>query len=79
MSVRIRVDRDLCTGHALCHLHGPDVYILDDLGYNATDQQEVPPDLWEQARKGALACPEGAILVVETGPDEVGSAESSAG
>jgi ferredoxin len=74
MNVRIRVDRDLCTGHALCQLHGPDVYVLDDLGYNATDQRDVPPDLWEQARRGALACPEGAIVLEETSRDEDGSA-----
>ena len=77
MNVRVRVDRDLCTGHALCHLHGPDVYVLDDLGYNAIDQPDVPPDLWEQARRGALACPEGAIAIEETSPDEDGSTAPS--
>jgi ferredoxin len=63
--VRIRVDPELCTGHALCQLHGPDVYVLDDLGYNTTSNRAVPPELWEQARKGALACPEGAITIEE--------------
>jgi ferredoxin len=63
--VRIAVDRELCTGHARCHIHGPDVYVLDELGYNATDRRDVPVELWEQARKGALACPEGAIAIEE--------------
>jgi ferredoxin len=64
----------MCTGHALCQLHGPDVYVLDDLGYNTTSNRAVPPELWEQARRGALACPEGAIAIEEDEPGEVGSA-----
>jgi ferredoxin len=72
--VHIRVDPQLCTGHALCHLHGPDVYVLDDLGYNTTNRRDVPAELWEQARRGAQACPEGAIALEETEPDEKSSA-----
>ena len=30
--MRIRVDQERCSGHALCQHHGPDVYVLDDLG-----------------------------------------------
>jgi ferredoxin len=41
----------------------PEVYELDDLGYNVTAVKEVPPGLEEQARKGALACPEQAITI----------------
>jgi ferredoxin len=67
--MRIRVDTQLCTGHALCHQQGPDVYVLNDLGFNETDQIDVPQELWEQARRGALACPEGAIMVEEEGAD----------
>jgi ferredoxin len=63
--VRVRVDENLCSGHALCKRHGPDVYVLDDLGYNRTVNNDVPAALWEQARRGALACPEGAITVEE--------------
>jgi ferredoxin len=51
----------------LCHLQGPDVYVLNDLGFNETDRTDVPEELWEQARRGALACPEGAIVVEEDG------------
>jgi len=58
--MHVQVDPDLCTGHALCHLHGPDVYALDEFGYNTTSR-DVPTALREQARRGAVACPEGAI------------------
>ena len=63
--MRIRVDQERCSGHALCQHHGPDVYVLDDLGYNRTDVDDVPEVLWEQARRGALSCPERAITIHE--------------
>jgi ferredoxin len=63
--MRIRVDQERCSGHAMCKHHGPDVYVLDELGYNRTDIADVPEELWEQARRGALACPELAITVEE--------------
>jgi len=63
--MRIRVDQERCSGHALCKQHGPDVFVLDELGYNRTDIDDVPTELWEQARRGALACPELAITVEE--------------
>jgi ferredoxin len=61
--VRVSVDRDRCTGHALCRAAAPDVYVLDDLGYNVTPTGEVAAELAEQARRGALSCPESAISV----------------
>ena len=61
--MRIRVDTDRCTGHALCAAHAPDVFVLDDLGYNRTESTDVAPELEEQARRGAMACPEQAITV----------------
>jgi ferredoxin len=65
MTMRIRVDQQRCSGHALCHHQGPDVYVLDELGYNRTDLDDVAPELREQARRGALACPEQAITIEE--------------
>jgi ferredoxin len=64
--VRIRVDRALCQGHAMCNMTAPDVYQLDDLGYNAFDGDvEIADDLADAARRGALACPERAITIVD--------------
>jgi ferredoxin len=63
--MRIRVDTELCTGHALCAGQAPDVFVLDELGYNRTEIDDVPPELWEQARRGALCCPESAIIIEE--------------
>ena len=61
--MRISVDRDRCTGHALCKAAAPGVYVLDELGFNVTPAGEVPPELVDQARRGALSCPESAITV----------------
>lgn len=64
--MKVTVDRSICTGHARCHALGPDVYELDDNGYNALDgEAEVPPGLEQQARDGADGCPERAITVSE--------------
>ena len=63
--MRIRVDTELCTGHALCAGQAPDVYVLDELGYNRTEIDDLPPELWEQARRGAMSCPESAIIIEE--------------
>lgn len=59
--MKIRVKPDLCCGAQLCIQAAPDVYELDDMGYNASDGQTVPAGLEEQARKGAEVCPESAI------------------
>jgi ferredoxin len=50
----------------MCNFHAPDVYPLDDDGYNALDgEYDVEPGLEDAARRGALNCPERAIEVIE--------------
>jgi ferredoxin len=61
--MRIEVDAEACTGHGRCWSLAPEVYEADDDGYCATRQLDVPPELEEQARKGAASCPERAIAV----------------
>jgi ferredoxin len=56
--MRVRVDVERCTGHARCAAYGPDVFVLDELGYNVTPLTEVPPEHEEAARVGVLARPE---------------------
>lgn len=63
--MRVRVDVQRCTGHARCAAYAPEVYELDDLGYNVTPVKEIPPGLEDAARTGALACPERAITLDE--------------
>jgi ferredoxin len=63
--MRVRVDVDKCQGHARCAALAPEVYELDELGYNVTPLSEVAPENEEAARKGAQACPELAITIEE--------------
>jgi len=63
--MRVQVDRARCQGHARCWAEVPELYLLDDDGYSAVDDVEVPPGLEEAARRGADACPERAIAIVE--------------
>ena len=61
--VRVRVLREKCAGHARCFSVAPDIYVLDDEGYNVTPETIVPAERAAAARAGAEACPECAILV----------------
>lgn len=65
--MKVTIDAELCTGHGRCWTHAPDVYTLDDDGYNAERGAtiDVPPGQEEAARLGARMCPERAITVLE--------------
>jgi ferredoxin len=58
----ITVDRSKCCGYTLCAAEAPAVYDIDDGGY-VVAPESVPPELEEQARRGAAACPDSAITV----------------
>ena len=60
---RIRVAVDKCAGHARCAATAPEIYQLDDSGYNVTPEKVVAAGLKPAARAGARACPERAISV----------------
>lgn len=61
--MKIVVDAGRCSGHAQCDFLAPDVYELDDRGYRANRELEVPLGLEDQAQDGAHVCPEGAITI----------------
>ncbi|MBO9379833.1 ferredoxin [Sphingomonas histidinilytica] len=67
--MKVIVDHARCQGHALCMLKAPQVYQLNDDGYNSMPPTEVPPELEEQARLGAINCPEGAIRLDKRAAD----------
>ncbi|MET0371305.1 MAG: ferredoxin [Sphingobium sp.] len=65
--MRICVSPDLCCGAQLCVEIAPEVYALNDEGFNAlvgADPVEVAPELEEKAREGAQGCPESAIQIL---------------
>ena len=62
--MEIRFDHTRCQGHAQCAAQGPDVYPLDEVGHCALPAvTTVAPEVEEQARAGALACPEQTLSV----------------
>lgn len=63
--MKIIVDCDRCQGHALCAAQAPDVYELDEQGYNSMGEFTVKPGQEDVAREGANWCPEEAITIVE--------------
>ena len=59
--MKIRIRADLCCAAQLCTQIAPDLFRLDELGYNASDGDEVPPGKEEKASRAVASCPEGAI------------------
>lgn len=63
--MKVTVHSDRCMGHAMCNVIAPDVYEIDDDGYNVMGTVDIAPGLEDQARQGAEACPERAIEIIE--------------
>ena len=69
MVLRVSADRSRCCGYGLCAQLCPQVYKLDADGLVYLESGIVPPELEEEAREGAAACPAEA-LAVESVPEE---------
>lgn len=63
--MKIRIDKARCVGNARCAAVAPGLFPLDDDGYIAVEEIEVPPGQEELARRGAMACPERIIIIEE--------------
>lgn len=59
--MRVRVDRSICAGHALCNGIDENLFPLDDEGYSALEPHEVSPGDEEHAVIGVQSCPEHAL------------------
>ena len=64
--MKIRIEKALCVGNARCHAVSDRLFPLDDEGYVATTGLDVQPDDETAARRGARACPERIITIIET-------------
>ncbi|MDB5869843.1 MAG: divergent 4Fe-4S mono-cluster family protein [Polaromonas sp.] len=63
MVIRVSADRGRCCGYGLCAQLCPQIYKLDADGLVYLETNIVPPELEEEAREGAAACPAEALLV----------------
>lgn len=60
--MKVRIDADLCQGHAMCALACPELFQLSDEDGHAHVANENVPDEFEAAVERAVrSCPEGAI------------------
>lgn len=64
--MKLRIEKAQCVGNARCHAVAEHLYPLDDEGYIATEGFEIPEGEEDAARRGAGACPERIIFVVES-------------
>jgi ferredoxin len=63
--VKIRIDKASCVGNARCAAVSEKLFPLDEDGYIAVTEIEVPPGMEDLARRGARACPERIIVIEE--------------
>lgn len=65
--MKMKVDEELCTGHGRCARFAPNVFRLDDDGYNSDRGNTVAVPVGEEknAKMGMKSCPERAITLIE--------------
>ena len=63
--MKIRIDKAGCVGNARCAAVSDILFKLDEDGYIAVEEVDVPEGMEALARRGARACPERVITVVE--------------
>lgn len=69
--MKIRIDKSACVGNARCAAVSAELFPLDDDGYIAVEEVEVPDGMEDLARRGARACPEKIVVIEEH--DQAGS------
>ena len=63
--MRIRIDWDLCQGHANCTGDAPEVFRVDDDGKLTVLLEQPPESLREKVALAVRYCPTGAIRIEE--------------
>jgi ferredoxin len=65
ITMKIRINKAACVGNARCWAISEELFPLDDDGYIEVEEVDVPPGMEDLARRGARACPERVIEVIE--------------
>ena len=63
--MRIKVDFDLCQGHAACMGEAPEVFLVNDQGLLDILQEEPAEELREKVELAVKYCPTGAVSLEE--------------
>ena len=66
-------DTTRCAGHARCAAVAPDIFELDDNGYNTQPSRRIAAELAPLAHRASRACPERVIHVQApaTDPEDI--------
>lgn len=60
--MRVKIDPEVCQGHAMCFLACPQVFELsDEDGHAFVTDENVPPEFEYAVEQAVRSCPEGAI------------------
>jgi sterol 14alpha-demethylase len=63
--MKVRIDWDLCQGHANCMGDAPEVFHVDDDGKLSVLLEEPPEALHDKVKIAVRYCPTGAISVAD--------------
>jgi ferredoxin len=63
MAQHLRLNPIACEAHGLCAELFPERISLDEWGYPVIDDEPIPAELVEHARRAADACPTMALLL----------------
>ncbi len=61
--LHIKIDRELCQGHATCMAEAPELFQVDDAGNVTVLQENAPQELLTKARQAEKYCPTKAITI----------------
>ena len=63
--MKIRIEKSGCVGNARCAHISEELFPLDDDGYIAVEEVDVPEGQEGLAKRGARSCPERIITIEE--------------
>lgn len=63
--VSLVVDPTKCDGHGVCHELFPEWVMMDRWGYPMVSDADVPPGLFDHARRAVGECPRLALHLLE--------------
>jgi ferredoxin len=66
--VRLRIDRERCTGHGRCYDLAPELVTDDDGGYGQVIVEHPDESQLPAARLAVNSCPERAVVLEQTSP-----------
>ena len=61
--MKIRLDKELCTGHGRCYVLAPEVFDEDERGHSILKLDDVSPENQAKAQAGVDSCPEHALSI----------------